>query len=286
MHRDFVRMAAAARIDDAQFILCGDGSATDTIRREAAELGVAGRFELRGQLRHIRTALEDFDVFGYPLSRSSAISADLTIKEAMYAGVPPVVLRDTFVDAMVIDGETGIVAPDEADYPRALERLKADPEERRRLGAAAHTYAVDAWTPEHVVPHWLAAFDRALERPPAKGPLLDPPDPSLPEGVGRFLRGLGEASGDFELSLHGSASEAEEAENRLAACHPVIAYEDGGLLDHRRRYADDPTLAFWTSLFLSGLGRKALAAGERARARRLGCDPAMLARHESPAVAA
>lgn len=286
MHPDFVGMSVAAEIDDARFILGGAGSAVAAVRRQAAELGAAERFELRGQLKHISTALTDFDVFGYPLRRSSSVSADLTIKEAMYAGLPPVVLRGTVVDEMVVDGETGIVAADESAYARALEGLAADPVERARLGAAAHSFAVEAWTPEQLVPRWLAAFERAQERPPMTGPLMDSPDPTLPKAVARFLRGLGGASRDFELSLHGPPIDAAAAEDRIATCDPLIAYEDGGLFDHRRRYADDPTLAFWTSLYLSRQGRRALAAGERATARRLGCDPALLARHDSPEVMA
>jgi hypothetical protein len=104
--------------------------------------------------------------------------------------------------------------------------------------------------------------------------------------VGRFLRGLGELSGDFEASLHGSRDERLDAERRIRSCPPAIAYQDGGLLDYRRRHPDDPVLAFWTGLALMGMGRPALAEAELSRARQLGCDPSRIARHANQAAAA
>jgi hypothetical protein len=281
MHPDFVRMSLAADLEEARFVVCGAGSAGARIRRQVRELGASERFEFRGQIREIGTALSDFDVFGYPLRPHTSVSSDLSVKEAMYAGIPPVVLAGTGCDELVADGRTGVIAPSPAEYPRAIERLHADPEERSRLGRNAHSHAADVWTPAKWAPAWKECFGRVLAGPTRAGPMLDGPDPSLPAGTARFLRGLGGLAPEFELSLSGSAAEAAEAAQAIAASDPLIAYEDNGLFDHRRRYPDDPNLAMWTGIFLNGQGRRVLAMAEFAEARRLGCDPSRLASHAS-----
>jgi glycosyltransferase involved in cell wall biosynthesis len=282
----YVSMSLAAAVDAARFIVCGHGSAAAELRREARERGAADRFDFRGQIGEIGRALADFDLFGYPLRANTSASSDLSVKEAMYAGVPPVVLAETACDRLVADGVTGVVAPDDAAYARAIERLHADADERRRLAENAREYAADQWTPSKWVPAWRECFDRVMSRPRRGGPVLSAPDPALPEGTTRFVRGLGEWGRDFEVSLSGSAAEAEAAERRIQRCDPMIAYDDNGLLDHRRRYPDEPMLALWTGLFLRGNGRPALGAGELARAGRLGCDPVRIARHATTADAA
>jgi len=277
----FVTMSLAAGVDEARFIVCGDGSAAPILRKEAEERGVAERFDFRGQLRGIGAALADFDLFGYPLRSGTSGSSDLSVKEAMYAGVPPVVLKGTACDQLVEDGQTGIVARDEAAYSRTIERLHGDQDERERLANNARTHATEEWTPSRWVPAWKRCFDRVMEHHPQSGPVLAPPDPDLTEGAARFLRALDGRAPEFELSIHDSAAEASAAAERISECDPLLAYEDNGLFDHRRRYPADPVLALWTGLFLKGQGRPALAAGELARARRLGLDPTGVAAHAS-----
>ncbi len=286
LRQDFVRLSLAAGLNDVRFILCGDGSAGPVLRRQVKELGAEDRFDFRGQIGEIRPALCDFDVFGYPLRAETSASSDLSLKETMYAGVPPIVLAGTQCEELVTAGETGVVAADPADYARALERLHDDPSERERLARNGHAHAVDNWTPSLLSPAWKSCFERAMSRPERPGAVLEKPDPELPEGVARFVRGLGEWGHDFELSLTGSTADAEAADRRIEECDPIVAYEDNGLFDHRRRYPEEPMLALWTGLFLMGQGHPALGAGELARAQRLGCDPTRIARHASPAGAA
>jgi hypothetical protein len=270
LHPDFVRISDAARIPEARFIVCGVGDASRSLPRQAEEIGARERFDFRGHVPRIREALSEFDVFGYPIRPGTSASSDLNLKEAMYAGVPPVVLADGATEELVDHALTGLVAPTPADYPRALERLHADPDERSRLSANASSYATEHWSPSRVGRMWAECHERALSLPKRSGPALDPVDPDLSPGVSRFLRGLGDGGGDFELSLRGSAEEREAAERRIQSSPVVIAYQDGGLLDYRRRHPGDPTLALWTALALRGAGQPALAAAELHRARQLG----------------
>ena len=265
-------------------MLCGDGDAARELAHRAQAIGAAERFEFRGQIGRIGEALRDFDLFGYPLVPRAA-SSDLSLKEAMYAGVPPVALDDTGAEELVVDGETGVIADDPAAYTRAIELLHADPGERRRLSENARRHAAERWSPESLAPRWKECHQRVLELPRREGRALDAPPRGTPPGAWRFMAGLGEKAQDFELSLSGASEDAIAADHRIRASGPAIAYQDGGLLDHRRRYPAEPELALWTGLFLTGQGRNALAAAEFARAEELGIDPARTAEHRVGAAA-
>jgi hypothetical protein len=279
LHADFVRMSTAAGIPEARFIVCGDGDAVRSLPRQAEEMGAGDRFEFRGHVEGIADALAEFDVFGYPIRPGTSGSSDLNLKEAMYAGVPPVVLPNGGADELVEDRVTGLVAPTPQDYPGALERLHADPEERRRLGAAARRHAAARWSPSVVAPLWAECHRRALSLPRRSGPILRPTDPAVSPSVGRLLSGLGEHAADFQASLRGTEDERFEAERRIQAYRIDVVYQDGGILDYRRRHPDDPTLALWTGLAMKGMGRPALAEAEFRRARKLGADPQRIAKH-------
>jgi glycosyltransferase involved in cell wall biosynthesis len=270
LHPEFIRMSAAARLDGGRFIVCGDGDALRSLPREAEELGASERFEFRGFIERIADGLSEFDVFGYPIRPGTSASSDLNLKEAMYAGVPPVVLADPSVSELVDDGVTGLIAETPQEYPRALERLHANPAERERLRANAREIAEERWSLPAVGPLWDACYATALSRPRRAGPALDPPAPDVSPGIARFLRDLGDDAVDFETSLRGGEEERVQAELRIRSCPLEVIYQDGGLLDFRRRHPDDPMLALWTGLALSGAGRHALAAAEFHRARQLG----------------
>src|SRR5229473_4377322 len=66
MHRDFVAMSARVDIPDVRFVVCGRGH-LDLLRRQAEQLGAAGRFDFRGHVEDIRPILAAMDVYGYPV---------------------------------------------------------------------------------------------------------------------------------------------------------------------------------------------------------------------------
>ena len=137
MHPRFVTLSAQARIPNVKFIVGGIGGEFATLQKQAEELGAADHFDLRGYVRDITPFFEILDVFGYPLCSDNYASAELVLQEAMFAGVPPVVLPYGAPPFLVRDNETGLVVQNEADYGRALEFLYRQPEERERLGRNA-----------------------------------------------------------------------------------------------------------------------------------------------------
>src|SRR6185503_836407 len=68
---------------------------------------------------------------------------------------------------LVVDGETGLLVPpgDVAALRAALERLLADRELRRRLGAAARARAAEHFSWERAMSLTVTAYEDALPRP-------------------------------------------------------------------------------------------------------------------------
>lgn len=271
LHPRFPEICAAISVDDANFILAGGGDALRSLGHRFAELGIGDRCRLLGPVEDIASVLAALDVFGYPLRADGTASSDLVLKEAMYAGVPPVVLSDGAGELLVEDGVTGLVAPDPDGYAGRVERLHSEAPERMAIGEAAREDARRRWSLDVIGPLWASAYEELLDRPAIgrEASFTQPSDP-VNAGAHRFLRGLGPAAAPFELSLSGTHQESSRANREIAACSPVIGFGGGGILEYARRYPNDPQLALWSGLFLEEQGHPALAAGEYARARRHG----------------
>jgi hypothetical protein len=270
MHPDFVALSAAVDAPEARFVVCGSGDGFAAIARGAAELGVSERFDMRGYVADVAPVLAELDVFGYPLCRGNYSASELVLQEAMRAGVPPVVLPFGGVAAMVTDGETGIVAVDERAYVCAIERLAGDRELRGRLAAGARAHARRRWSTARLGAAWSASYEELLEIPKRARSW---PGAAAASGAERFVAGLGAEGRGFQIGSAGDLDATLEADETVAAAPAVLVKADGGILDYRRRFPDDPHLRLWAGLALRGQGHNVLAAGELSQALRLGCDP-------------
>lgn len=269
LHPRFAELCAAVDIADARFIVCGAGEAAATLAAQ-----VDGRIELRGYVEEIGPVLAELDVFGYPLAPGNYATSDLALQEAMAAGVPAVVLAHGEPHALVEHGVTGLVARDEAEYPRAIEYLQANPGERLRLGENARARG-HLRGPADAAREWTALFTELLERPKV-------PRPARPlTGAQAFVESLGGTAPEFAAGLAAvTEEEALEAEAQIAAAPPVLASAvGGGILHYRRHYPNDGHLRLWAGLVLEAAGKHVLAVGELVRARELGCDAPRVSRY-------
>jgi hypothetical protein len=280
MHPRYVAMSARIRVPGVRFVVCGGGAAFPTLARQAEALGALERFDLRGWSEDVAAVLSELDVFGYPLCEDNYALWELALQEAMYAGVPPVVLPHGGAARLVQHGLTGLVARDEDDYARAVEFLHEHPDERRRMGRAAREHAIAAWSPTVVARDWEAAYGELLAEPKRarswrRDPELERAAVRAP-GAARFVESLGEAAGPFRTSLlSDDPGRVLAAEHEIATSSPVLAGADsGGILHYRGHYRDDPYLRLWSGLVLEQQGRPALAAGEFAGALAAGLDRA------------
>jgi len=142
-------MAVARVVDGAHFVVVGEGR----MRRQLEQLAqgaLAGRLHLLGFRNDIPELMRRFDVFCLPSRREPF---GLVLLEAMGAGCPVVAFADGGVPEVIVDGETGLLAPprDLAGLARRLKQLQADPLLRQRMGAAGKARLLSRFTLEHTI---------------------------------------------------------------------------------------------------------------------------------------
>ncbi len=276
MHSRYVEMSARVGVSAVTFVVCGSGDGFGTLAQRARELGVRERFELRGFVEDVASVFAELDLFGYPLCEDNGAGCELVLQEAMYAGIPPVILPFGPTH-LVQHGVTGVVAGDEDEYVRAIEALHADPQTRRRLGRSARAHARAHFSPHFAAIRWAQLYADLLRAPKRTRTWPREPEPASgarAPGARRVVAALGDAAGAFRISLDSDDQAAVvAAERSIAESTPAMASPGGGgVLHYRRRYVDDAWLRVWSGLILEHQGHHALAAGEFNGALRLGLE--------------
>jgi glycosyltransferase involved in cell wall biosynthesis len=274
MHPQFAELSAAVATPDVTFDVFGDGTWSDELRQRFAELGAAGRVRFHGHAEDLRNAFAEIDVFGYPLAPDTYASSDKTLQEAMWLGIPPVVLGGTGIASLVDHERTGLVCESAEDYPGAIERLAADSALRQRLGAAARVHARQAFDPARNAARLRSLVESLGATPKRQRPPLAAHDLS---GASRFVTSLGELAGEFAVSLAGSAAHhldgVRAADAAIAAATDVLARGEGGIVHYRNAYPSDPHLRLWAGLVTRERGGPAAGAADLAAAVAGGIDP-------------
>ncbi|MCC6993613.1 MAG: glycosyltransferase family 4 protein [Deltaproteobacteria bacterium] len=130
------------------------------LRARSVELGLEDVLRLPGFDARPAHIMAELDILVHPADNESF---GRVVIEAMAASLPVVGVRGGGVGEIVVDGETGLLAP--PDDPRALaaciERLSRDPELRRRLGAAGRRRAESLYSLDACVRGVLSSYRRA-----------------------------------------------------------------------------------------------------------------------------
>jgi glycosyltransferase involved in cell wall biosynthesis len=266
LHNSVVELCDAVAHPDVSFVFYGSGGDPEEVQRRFDEGGLAGRVTVHGPVDDIASALAGMDVFGYPLANDSYATSDATLKEAMWVGVPPVVLASSAPANLVSDGQSGLVV-DEDGYAGAIDRLATDSELRSRLSAGAHTRARKRFDPVKAVHQHVRHIERLCELPKRSHPAL--PGTGEPPAAG-FARSLGSLGGAFATSAGFTGGDADQADRTIASSRPGLARGEGGVVHYRNTFPDDPHLRLWAGLLALTDGNPALAADEFAAARNLG----------------
>jgi glycosyltransferase involved in cell wall biosynthesis len=127
-------LAADGRLERIRLELVGGGELRPELERLAEVLGVAGRVTFAGARDEeaVRARLDAADLFVLP----SIVAADgqmegvpVALMEALACGIPTVATRLSGIPELVIDDETGLLAPpgDPAALADAIARTLADP---------------------------------------------------------------------------------------------------------------------------------------------------------------
>ncbi|HEY0548205.1 MAG TPA: glycosyltransferase family 4 protein [Verrucomicrobiae bacterium] len=143
----------AQQIPTARLLIVGDGPVREHLNRELGARGLTERVHFTGQVAPDAVpgllASMDVGVAPYP-PLSMFYSSPLKIYEYMAAGLPIVASKIGQVAEIIDHEQTGLLFPpgDAPALTRALCELKADPENRKRLGDQARA-AVQSHTWDH-----------------------------------------------------------------------------------------------------------------------------------------
>ncbi|MBN2420277.1 MAG: glycosyltransferase family 4 protein [Deltaproteobacteria bacterium] len=267
IHPNFIPMSASIDIPDVKFIVCG--FIDEVFPQQAQRLGVAERFDFRGYVNDIKSVLETFDVFGYPLG--IRVAAELVMQEAMYAGVPPVVFPAGGIKELVINDYTGIIVHSELEYKHAIEYLYYHPEERKRLGNNAKEYARQIFGAENAAKKLNAIYERMMQRQKRKRLWKDRRSVNLlnqtvtlsdltnkkkddheVSGAEIFIETLGDSGEAKALNTSMNSEDITElfrVEREISSYPPIMYCNDtGGILQYEGYYPTDPYLRLWAGL--------------------------------------
>ena len=153
----------AAKHSDWSLVILGDGPERASLQTFAADLGIADRVNLAGQFQEPATILKGADLFvlssryeGFPNALLEAMACQLPVVSTDCSSGGP---RD-----IIRDGVDGILVPpdDMAALADAMDRLMANPDERRRLGAGA-LEVIERFSIEKVMTMWDEAVTCACQ---------------------------------------------------------------------------------------------------------------------------
>lgn len=123
--------------------LAGDGPGRADYEKLAAKLGIADRVVFHGYVNQTGVAelLATADAYVLP---SFAEGVPVGLMEAQVSGLPVIATQVGGVSELVIDGETGFVCRpgDRRQLAERIAQLAADPERRRRMGAAGRSRVI------------------------------------------------------------------------------------------------------------------------------------------------
>lgn len=266
LHPDFVSMCARVKIPTARFVVCGRDP--EILVAQARALAVAERFEFKGHVEDLRSVYEVLDVFGYPLCVSPG--SELSLQEALYAGVPAVVFGLGGIKDLVIDGWNGLVVRNQTEYVEAIEHLHHHPEERLTLGRNGRLFAQRLLGAERSAAKLERVYRRLMRRPKRSRTWEGAADTAspVPGGAGRWIDSLGDEGGAFRTSLSSSdPAEQLAAEKRIASLSHLGTTV---MRRYARRWPEDPHLHLWMGLTLHHSGEHEAACASFRRAIELG----------------
>ena len=164
---------ARRRIDFVCDII-GDGPLRETLQEKVKRLDLSSRVNLLGSLSQaaVLDKLQAADIFALASTTDAQGATDIfptVILEAMASARPVVSTRLAGIPELVVDGQTGMLAPpgDFTALADALEQLMRDPELRLRLGHAGRARIEQHFRIEQTVAPLMQMLERSCSRRPA-----------------------------------------------------------------------------------------------------------------------
>jgi glycosyltransferase involved in cell wall biosynthesis len=163
-HRFFIDAAAAVLRDQvgAHFVVVGDGPLRSEIEDQVLRLGIADRVHLLGDRADVPQLTSGFDLLVLASLHEGSPNA---VMEAMAAGVPVVATAVGGTKELIIDGETGYLAPP-ADSAALADRIVFalnDDDHRAEITSAARTRINADYGMDRMVESVERLYDELME---------------------------------------------------------------------------------------------------------------------------
>jgi len=159
-------------IPEAQLDIVGEGDHRPDLEAEIERRGLRSRVVMHGYVDE-PTKAELYGRAWVNLTASRSEGWSLTVMEAALCGTPSVALALGGLSESIVEGETGLLARDEAELQRLTRELIDRPEERDRLGAAAERRA-RGFTWDRSARAFLDVLRRVAGRVPEPTPVPAP----------------------------------------------------------------------------------------------------------------
>lgn len=160
----------AANHPDVTLVQVGSGPDTPALLKLADGLGLGRRVRWLGALPHSETlplmaGAEVFALTSQTASNGDSEGLGMVFNEAAAHGVPALGTRHGGIPEAVIDGETGLLAPerDVAGIAWRLNFLLANPEHAERLGRAGRRFVCDQFDLHRQTHKLEAHYDRIID---------------------------------------------------------------------------------------------------------------------------
>ena len=164
---------ARRRIDFVCDII-GDGPLRETLQAKIEQMDLSSRVNLIGSLPQgaVLEKLKAADIFALASTTDAQGATDVfptVILEAMASARPVVSTRLAGIPELVVDGQTGLLAPpgDSTALAHALEQLLRNPELRLRFGDAGRARIEQHFRIEQTVAPLIEMLDQSCSRRPA-----------------------------------------------------------------------------------------------------------------------
>jgi len=257
----------AADLPHANLLVVGAGDLPPIWHARAESLKLLDRVEFTGFVRNIEFQLTRMDVLLHMMRTDSFATSDLSIQEALMAGVVPVITSGTAVTELVRDGVDALVAVDSHECVRHLQTLYHDPRLVQSLSTEGIRKSHSEFNPKTSAREFEMLYKELIELPKRTHKIsLN----GAASGAHSFMATLGLRAEIFMVSAEREAG-WQDADETIAASPPaLIGAGAGGILHYRGYYPNDPILRYWAGLVFAAQGRTALAAAEFAAATNTG----------------
>jgi glycosyltransferase involved in cell wall biosynthesis len=154
-----VALRAVAQLPETVVLwLVGSGRECESLSQLAARLGLADRVRFLGLQQDVSPFMKAADVLVCPSLWGEA--AGLVNIEAMACGLPVVASQVGGIPEIVADGVTGYLFPpgNHDTLAELIRSLHENPQRRAAMGARARSTALERYSPERLLPDYLAWY--------------------------------------------------------------------------------------------------------------------------------